>query len=384
MSKQQPQNMASNNAKMDTTNFSSCYICFEIFKSPRLLPCSHSFCEHCLCAHIVSTCEQRAFPLGFHCPLCREFVPSPGQPDETICWAGKFPINDALLKLLEESQNFNVCWPCRRENEEKEATSFCLTCKEPLCKMCLKFHKKSLASMNHEISLVSEIGWQNHFSHSSSTEGCEKHMKNQIVLFCSDHKVPCCAECFTKDHRMCASILTVEQAARNLQSLGKMESLKQELEKLTGKLMMARMTQEENNRKLSYATDIFTKEAQELQQEVLSHISNLFDEHFSKIKTKTKEAKRKLKSATLSFSDRIDFLDYLLKLLISANVSADSEENALNCILTFLKVKEKMALISEYPLGECRVTLISRVHDSIKQILTLTRVGTLSVTNSHS
>lgn len=66
------------------------------------------------------------------------------------------------------------------------------------------------------------------------------------------------------------------------------------------------------------------------------------------------------------FLDWIDFLDYLLKFFMLVNVLVDFEENVFNCILIFFKVKEKMVLILEYLLGECKVILILRVYDSIK------------------
>lgn len=86
--------MATCDALSNVEDLTSCSICYEKFKTPRLLPCSHSFCHKCLCAHIVSSCEHKDVPLGFPCPLCRVFIPSPGQLDETTQWVEKFPIND--------------------------------------------------------------------------------------------------------------------------------------------------------------------------------------------------------------------------------------------------------------------------------------------------
>lgn len=63
-----------------------------------------------------------------------------------------------------EGWDFNVCWVCKRENEDEEVIDFCLICKEFLCKMCLKFYRKNFVSMYYEMCLVLEIGlWINCF-----------------------------------------------------------------------------------------------------------------------------------------------------------------------------------------------------------------------------
>lgn len=371
--------MATCDAQPDTIDLTSCSICFETFKSPRLLPCSHSFCQQCLCTYIVSACEQKDFPLGFPCPLCREFVPSPGQPDDVRGWAENFPINDALVQLM-QGQDFNVCWACRRENEEEEAKEFCLSCKEPLCKMCLKFHRKNLTSMNHEICLVSEIGSRS-FGLSNFSVCCVKHEK-QIVLFCHDHKAPCCTECFTVEHNECKNMLTVEKAVENIHSLGLMKTLELDINKMKGELEMAKKFQDENLVTLDNASDRYMEEAQQLQQNILSRVNKLFDEYFTDITTKTKDAKRRMEKNTSSIADRLDFLEYLLKLLKTVHRSADSEELKLKYISTFQRVKENMAKILEYPFSETTVVFTSAIHENVKQITEFKRIGTISLIES--
>lgn len=304
-------------------------------------------------------------------------MPSPGHPDEIKRWAEKFPINDALVQLM-EGQDFNVCWPCRRENEEEEATAFCMTCKEPLCKMCSKFHKKNLASMYHEMCLVSEIGSRIYRSKNVHVY-CEKHNNKQIVLFCNDHGQPCCADCFTDDHKSCADILTIQKAATNLKSLGFRKGLEQKIKKMTGELKIAMKSREKNLKELNDASERITKEVEQLHQEILSHVNKLFDKHLSNITKNTKEAKLKLEKNTLSISDRIDFLEHLFNILMSANETLDSDESRLNYISTFHKVKENIAKMLEYPLSEIAFTLKSDILNSFQQLLQISTIGNITV-----
>lgn len=304
-------------------------------------------------------------------------MPSPGHPDEIKRWAEKFPINDALVQLM-EGQDFNVCWPCRRENEEEEATAFCMTCKEPLCKMCSKFHKKNLASMYHEMCLVSEIGSRIYRSKNVHVY-CEKHNNKQIVLFCNDHGQPCCADCFTDDHKSCADILTIQKAATNLKSFGFRKGLEQKIKKMTGELKIAIKSREKNLKELNDASERITKEVEQLHQEILSHVNKLFDKHLSNITKNTKEAKLKLEKNTLSISDRIDFLEHLFNILMSANETLDSDESRLNYISTFHKVKENIAKMLEYPLSEIAFTLKSDILNSFQQLLQISTIGNITV-----
>lgn len=91
------------------------------------------------------------------------------------------------------------------------------------------------------------------------------------------------------------------------------------------------------------------------------------------------EAKRKLEKNTIAISDRLDFLQYLLSLLKSADGTLNSEETRLNYILTLHKAKENLTKLSEYPLSELKVNLKSEIDNSFKKTLEFTKIATLSV-----
>ena len=76
----------------ETMDLSVCSICFKKYRTPRILPCSHVFCHECISSTIVSTCQSKEAPVGFSCPLCREFVPSSAAENSPEKWA------DSLLE----------------------------------------------------------------------------------------------------------------------------------------------------------------------------------------------------------------------------------------------------------------------------------------------
>lgn len=112
----------------------------------------------------------------------------------------------------------------------------------------------------------------------------------------------------------------------------------------------------------------------------MSHVNKLFDKHFIDIAKKTKEAKQKLEKNTLSVSDRLDFVEHLLKHLKSGNEPAGIDERNIEYVLTFHTVKEKMAKISKNAFSEIKVFVTLDIYDSIKQILDFTSIGTILLT----
>lgn len=117
-----------------------CSICFDSFKTPRYLPGKHSFCHHCLFSYIDNHHKTTVSREGFHCPLCRDYIPNICATDNSEELVRFFPENRILEKCV-SSLGQKFCEACLRESEEEEATHFCLNCIEKLCGNCTKCHK---------------------------------------------------------------------------------------------------------------------------------------------------------------------------------------------------------------------------------------------------
>ena len=110
----------------------SCSICFEDYEEsgdhvPRLLPCSHTLCEKCVCELIDGN--------NITCPQ-----------DRKTCQADfetrKFPQNNYILKQIHDGKKrgFKRC-----VNHGREINLFCRNeaCQQELCSLCLtENHKK--------------------------------------------------------------------------------------------------------------------------------------------------------------------------------------------------------------------------------------------------
>ena len=75
-------------------------VCHELFSDPKLLPCGHLLCRHCLISWLQSKAQA-------HCPLCRCVIVDPeertgGKNLEDI--ADGFPTDLAMAALVESQQ----------------------------------------------------------------------------------------------------------------------------------------------------------------------------------------------------------------------------------------------------------------------------------------
>ena len=114
----------------------TCPICVDYFIDPRILPCSHYYCEECI--HRLA--EQAGSDQPFSCPECRSFVWLP-QND-----AKSFPkalsvnrMREIHTKLLQEKKPARIT--CSKHNDP--LTLFCMDCNCLICGQCGSFDHKS-------------------------------------------------------------------------------------------------------------------------------------------------------------------------------------------------------------------------------------------------
>ena len=160
----------------DLDELADCAVCFESFDEtgdlvPRILPCSHTFCETCLKQLLKENAEKRErWPTGrtaaaICCPECRVKHPAPEV-------ARSFPQNKYVLthirrKRLEESkqqqeqQLRHSAKKCPQHG--KDMILFCRErgCGKAICSQCLlakhRFHDVQEISETKIDSLVSKI-----------------------------------------------------------------------------------------------------------------------------------------------------------------------------------------------------------------------------------
>ncbi|XP_041373709.1 E3 ubiquitin-protein ligase TRIM56-like [Gigantopelta aegis] len=174
--------------------FITCEICFDYFddqdKSPRILPCFHSFCCRCL----ESIWEKS--PAGVRCPNCLQVWTLQNTISTT------FPENKVLKNLVEYLTMKNkvdeiMCHECP---ESSRATLRCLDCREFMCEGCAMYHKKFAMPKDHKTILIKELVNMPHDDFFHQTDTCKKHNMD-IDLYCTTCSTDVCSSCVHVSHR---------------------------------------------------------------------------------------------------------------------------------------------------------------------------------------
>ncbi|KAK7483415.1 hypothetical protein BaRGS_00025355 [Batillaria attramentaria] len=115
----------------------TCAMCLDIYTSPKLLPCHHTFCQHCL--------EDLAFRYGnikFPCPSCRKETAVP--PGGVSAFDTNFYID---TKDLARARKRKLCMT----HPNDDIDLFCVDCDLPVCLKCVMTKHKT-----HETQDLSE------------------------------------------------------------------------------------------------------------------------------------------------------------------------------------------------------------------------------------
>ncbi|XP_072043016.1 uncharacterized protein [Amphiura filiformis] len=122
-----------------------CSICLDRFKTPKSLPCLHTFCSACLTG--VAPRGTRSIA----CPLCRQQAVVPDQD------ATKFPTNFLLRELIEEESKREQLlqkdsgFTCTCCDNKSAVQGKCDNCNQYLCADGVYAHKRLSILRDHKV-----------------------------------------------------------------------------------------------------------------------------------------------------------------------------------------------------------------------------------------
>ena len=213
-----------------------CTACGDKFKTPRLLPCLHSFCTDCIVrfkpypmnseAQIKTMSEGGAVSSDVSedmssfdsaddmksadtrggksrmilCPECLREV-------QIATDVRELPINFVLLRKLKEEafkrkhrHIVTICDSCGETNDY--ATVRCDECSEHLCYMCEQSHRRQKRTKNHRLEKLSaNVTEMDDKRDSLRIIHCSRHSKNELDLFCSNCDETICRRCAETQHK---------------------------------------------------------------------------------------------------------------------------------------------------------------------------------------
>ena len=174
----------------------SCSVCMSPFTDPKILPCFHTFCLHCL-----NELQRTSGKHGeISCPECRRKfqVPGSGYPKD-------LPANFRMNSLLDVMaiQKCNVdrvkCGNCDKTSGQ---SFYCFKCCTFWCDDCIAAHNIIRANKDHRVLAIKDFHDQDIENVLRRPAFCQKehHENKKLKFFCKDCEVAICNTCVVTLH----------------------------------------------------------------------------------------------------------------------------------------------------------------------------------------
>ena len=266
----------------------SCSVCMSPFTDPKILPCFHTFCLHCL-----NELQRRTS--GKHgeitCPECRKKfqVPGSGYPKD-------LPVNFRMNSLLDvvAIQKCNIAGVKCGNCEKTSAQSFyCFKCCTFWCNDCIAAHNIIRANKDHKVLAIKDFKDQDIEDVLKRPVFCQKehHENKKLKFFCKDCEVAICNTCVVTLHE--GHVKVPLQDAANERKLRLESLLESQKEKALQKRNMITRLQSECN-EIQEQVSCVKKSAQNLVDNLMRVIEAKKQELFKEVEDKAQQSIERL------------------------------------------------------------------------------------------
>ena len=205
----------------------SCSVCMTTFTEPKILPCLHTFCLHCLNGILRTSGRHDIIP----CPECRREVqvPSSGNLKDLPT---NFRIN-SLLDVLAIKECHTAGVKCANCDKSSKHSSYCFQCCAFWCDECIIAHNLIKANKEHRVLALKDFKDQDIEDVLKRQAFCQQkhHEKKELEFFCKKCDVAICNLCVATIHDGHAKIVLEEAASeRKIQVKSVIETQKKSIE----------------------------------------------------------------------------------------------------------------------------------------------------------
>ncbi|XP_069477985.1 E3 ubiquitin-protein ligase TRIM56-like [Ambystoma mexicanum] len=170
-------------------DFLTCGICSDMYKSPKILPCLHSYCQECLGGLVKEECLA--------CPGCHLTV----NVNDGVSSLKTSAFISGLVGLVQSrtlKDSGDVC--CSACLKTLPATARCLDCASFLCQTCID--GLPCSSLGHKLVDLKEFLTGKHDAEIRARQQvpCQYHALAPLALFCDTCNTSICTECRLLNH----------------------------------------------------------------------------------------------------------------------------------------------------------------------------------------
>lgn len=178
----------------------SCSVCKNILRDPRILHCMDSFCLAC----IRKACEDKRAGEFAECPACAAPFQIPEHGIDSL------KVNEFVMQLLqarnctsEMNIKCDICSTgdkaCASESSDC-AVSYCSRCNQYLCEKCIYCHSKMTATKMH-LTVPARKAQEMEILMQQGCKACDVHSEESLVLYCHNCSEILCLKCNFEGHR---------------------------------------------------------------------------------------------------------------------------------------------------------------------------------------
>ena len=261
----------------------SCSVCMTTFTDPKILPCLHTFCLHCLNEILRTSGRYDIFP----CPECRKEVqvPSSGNLKDLPT---NFRIN-SLLDVLAIKECHTAGVKCGNCDKSSRHSSYCFQCCAFWCDECIIAHNLIKANKEHRVLALKDFEDQDIEDVLKRPSFCQQkhHEKEELKFFCKNCDAAICNLCVATIHEGHAKIVLEEAASeRKIQVKSAIETQKKIIKH--NKNVIADLERQCN--KIEARGDAVKRDIQKFAENMIAVIETKKKEMLNKAETQMKES----------------------------------------------------------------------------------------------
>ncbi|VDI22217.1 Hypothetical predicted protein [Mytilus galloprovincialis] len=203
------------------------------------------------------------------------------------------------------------CDPCKTNDDEREAVSWCSVCQECLCEDCDNTHRKLGITKNHKplpieeyLKLPASILTHEIF--------CSKHMKNKAEFFCTTHGTTHCHICYRDVHNHCKQVLRMDDASRGLKASPVISSATDKIKEVTDCIDKLIENRVKNIIDLDEKRDKLENDIKKLRLDMENHLDTIENNLLSQLNEAYSYHRDAIKTQEIEFSETKEKLSNML------------------------------------------------------------------------